>query len=129
MRTAIICSSRGQCTKTRSPAILVLTAINTVHSYRSLSVSIYFLKSQKHANYPVSSRNSFCKMNVSILSKFPNVMLNFTSRRIGDIHNKFVSRSFSTGAIKKNIKGTDYEILLKESELFKSDLKKLNSDL
>ena len=39
---------------------------------------------------------------------------------------------FITGtyaAIKKNIKDTEYEKLLNESELFKSDLKKLNSDL
>jgi len=68
-------------------------------------------------------------MNVSKLSKSPNIKLSFIFRRIGDIHNKFVIRKFSTDAIKKNIKDTEYGKLLNESELFKSDLKKLNSDL
>lgn len=68
-------------------------------------------------------------MNVSKLSKSPNIKLSFIFRRIGDIHNKFATRKFSTDAIKKNIKYTEYRKLLNESELFKSDLKKLNSDL
>jgi len=68
-------------------------------------------------------------MNVSKLSKSPNIKLSFIFRRIGDIHNKFATRKFSTDAIKKNIKDTEYRKLLNESELFKSDLKKLNSDL
>ncbi len=62
--TAIICSSIGQCTKTRLNALLVPTAINTVHSYRRLSVGIHFLQSQQQANYLVSYRNSVTKMNV-----------------------------------------------------------------
>jgi hypothetical protein len=40
--TAIICSSIGQCTKTKLNAISVPTAINTVYFYRKLSVGIYF---------------------------------------------------------------------------------------
>lgn len=68
-------------------------------------------------------------MNVFKLSKSPNIKSNFIFQRIGDIHNKFAIRKFSAGAIKKNIKDTEYEKLLSESELFKSDLKKLNSDL
>jgi retron-type reverse transcriptase len=127
--TAIICSSTGQCTKTRLNAILVPTAINTVHSYRRLSVGIHFPQLQQQANYLVSYWNSVIKMNVSILSKSPNIKLSFIFRRIGDIHNKFAPRKFSTDAIKKNIKDTEYGKLLNESELFKSDLKKLNSDL
>ena len=63
------------------------------------------------------------------LSKSPNTKLSFVFRRIGDIHNKLVIRKLSTGTIKKNIKDTKYRKLLNESELFKSDLKKLNSDL
>ena len=68
-------------------------------------------------------------MNVSKLSRSPNIKLSFIFRRIGDIHNKFATRKFSTDAIKKNIKDTEYGKLSNESELFKSDLKKLNSDL
>jgi hypothetical protein len=68
-------------------------------------------------------------MNVSKLSKSPNIKPSFIFQRIGDIHNKLATRKFSTDAIKKNIKDDDYEKLLNESELFKSDLKKLNSDL
>jgi retron-type reverse transcriptase len=68
-------------------------------------------------------------MNVSKLSKSPNIKLSFIFRRTGDIHNKLAIRKFSTDAIKKNIKDTEYKILLKESELFKLDLKELNSDL
>ena len=127
--TAIICSSIGQCTKTRLNAILVPAAINTVHSYRRLSAGIHFSQSQQQANYLVSYRNSVTKMNVFKLSKSPNIKSNFIFQRIGDIHNKFAIRKFSTGAIKKNIKDTEYEKLSSESELFKSDLKKLNSDL
>jgi hypothetical protein len=63
------------------------------------------------------------------LSKSPTIKLSFIFRRIGDIHNKFATRKFSTDAIKKNIKDTEYGKLLNESELFKSDLKKLNLDL
>ena len=124
--TAIICSSIGQCTKTRLNAISFPTTINTVYSYRRLSVGIYFPQSQQQANYLVSYCNSVPKMN---LSKSPNTKLSFVFRRIGDIHNKLVIRKLSTGTIKKNIKDTKYRKLLNESELFKSDLKKLNSDL
>jgi len=127
--TAIICSSIGQCIKTRLNAILGPIAISIVHYYRRLSAGIYFSQSQQKANYLVSYQNSVLKMNVSGLSKSPNIKLNFIFRRIGDIHNKVAVRKFSTAAIKKNIKDTDYEKLLNESELFKSDLKKLNSDL
>ena len=42
--TAIICSSVGQCTKTRLNAISFPTAVNIVYSYRRLSVGIYFLQ-------------------------------------------------------------------------------------
>ena len=124
--TAIICSSIGQCTKTRLNAISFPTTINTANSYRRLSVGIYFSQSQQQANYLVSYRNSVLKMN---LSKSPNTKLNFVYRRIGDIHNKLVIRKLSTGTIKKNIKDSQYRKLLNESEFFKSDLKKLNSDL
>jgi hypothetical protein len=127
--TAIICSSIGQCTKTRLNALLVPTAINTVHSYRRLSVGIHFPESRQQANYLVSYWNPVTKLNVFKLSKSPNIKFNFIFRRIGDIHNKVAIRKFSTDAIKKNIKDTEYEKLLNESELFKSDLKKLNSDL
>jgi retron-type reverse transcriptase len=127
--TAIICSSIGQCTKTKLNSILVPTAINTVHSYRKLSVGIHFSQSQQQANYLVSYWNSVIKMNVYKLSKSPNINPNFIFQRIGDIHNKLAIRKFSTDAIKKNIKDTDYEKLLNESEFFKFDLKKLNSDL
>jgi retron-type reverse transcriptase len=123
---AIICSSIGQCTKTRLNAISLPTAINTVYSYRRLPVGIYFPQSQQQANYLVSYRNSVLKMN---LSKSPNTKLSFVFRRIGDIQNKLVIRKLSTGTIKKNIKDIQYRKLLNESELFKSDLKKLNSDL
>ena len=68
-------------------------------------------------------------MNVFKLSKSPNIKLSFIFRRIGDIHNKFAIRKFSTDATKKNIKDTEYRKLWNESELFKSDLKELNSDL
>jgi len=127
--TAIICSSIGQCTKTRLNALLVPTAINTEHSYRRLSVGIHFLEQQQQANYLVSYWNSVTKLNVFKLSKSPSIKFNFISRRIGDTHNKVASRKFSTTAIKKSIKDTDYEKLLNESELFKLDLKNLNSDL
>lgn len=127
--TAIICSSIGQCTKTRLNALLVPTAIDTVHSYRWLSVGLHFPESQQQANYLVSYWNLDIKLNVFKLSKSPNIKLNFISRRIGDTHNKVAIRKFSTNAIKKSIKDTDYEKLLNESELFKLDLKKLNSDL
>ena len=127
--TAIICSSIGQYIKTRLNAILVPIAISIVHYYRRLFVGIYFSQSQQKANYLVSYQNSIFKMNVSGLSKSPNIKLNFIFRRIGDIHNKVAVRKFSTAAIKKNIKDTDYEKLLNESELFKSDLKKLNLNL
>jgi hypothetical protein len=127
--TAIICSSIGQFTKTKLTAILASTAINIVHSYRKLLVGIHFPQSQQQANYLVSYWNSVIKMNVSKLSKSPNIKPNFIFQRIGDIHNKLAIRKFSTDTIKKNIKDTDYEKLLNESELFKSDLKKLNSDL
>ena len=127
--TAIICSSRGQCTKIRLHAISFPTAINPVESYRRLSVGIHFLQSQQQANYLVSYWNSVIKMNVSKLSKSLNIKLSFIYRRIGDIHNKVAFRKFSTNATKRNIKDTEYRKLLNESELFKSDLKKLNSDL
>jgi hypothetical protein len=127
--TVIICSSIGQCTKIRLNAILVPTAINTGHFYRRLSVGIQFSRSQQQANHLVSYWNSVFELNVLKLSKSPNIKSNFIFRRIGDIHNKFVIRKFSTDAIKKNIKDTEYEKLLSESEFFKSDLKKLNSDL
>nr|WAK85033.1 hypothetical proteine [Amicula sp. isolate GU52X-4 cfCalB7] len=68
-------------------------------------------------------------MNVSKTEQISQHKTSFIFRRIGDIHNKFVIRKFSTGAIKKNIKDTEYRKLLNESALFKSDLKKLNSDL
>lgn len=126
---AIICSSIGQCTKTKLNAIYDPTAINTIHSYRRLSVGIHFPQSQQQANYLVSYWNSVLKMNVSKLSKSSNIKLKFIFQRIGDIHNKFATRKFLTDAIKKNIKDTDYKKLLNESELFKSDLKNLNSDL
>ena len=129
MRTAIICSSIGQCTKTRLNVLLVPTAINTVHSYRRLFVGIYSPESQKQANYLVSYWNLVIKLNVFKLSKSPSIKSNFISRRIGDTHNKVAIRKFSTNAIKKSIKDTDYKKLLNESELFKLDLKKLNSDL
>jgi hypothetical protein len=77
----------------------------------------------------VSYWNSVIKINVYKLSKSPNIKPNFIFQRIEDIHNKLATRKFSTDAIKKNIKNADYEKLLNESEFFKSDLKKLNSDL
>jgi hypothetical protein len=40
--TEIICSFIGQCTKTKLNATCVPTAINTVDSYKKLSVGIYF---------------------------------------------------------------------------------------
>ena len=95
---AIICSSIGQCTKTKLNAVLVPTAINTVHSYRQLSVGIHFPQSQQQANYLVSYWNSVIKMNVSKLSKSPNIKPSFIFRRIGDIHNKVAIRKFSTDA-------------------------------
>lgn len=127
--TVIISSSMGQCTRTRLNALLIPTAINTEHSYRELSVGIYFSESKQQANYLVSHWNSVTKLNVFKLSKSPNIKLNFIYRRIGDTHNKITIRKFSTNIIKKSIKDTDYEKLLSESELFRLDLKKLNSDL
>lgn len=118
--TAIVCSSIGQCTKTRLNAISFPTAVNTVYSYRVLSVGIYFSQLQQQANYLVSYCNSVFKMN---LSKFPNTKLSFVYRRIGDIHNKVVIRKLLTGTIKKNIKDTKHRKLLNESEFFNSDLK------
>ena len=126
--TVIICSSIGQWTKTRLHTILYPTAINIVHLIGSCS-SAFTSYNHKRANYLVSYQNSVTKMNVSKLSKSPNIKLNFIFWRTGDTHNKFATRKLSTGAIKKNIKGTDYKKLLSESELFKFDLKKLNSDL
>jgi hypothetical protein len=59
-RTAIICSSLGQCTKTRLSALLVPTAINTVHSYRRLSVGIHF------HNYN-NKQNIWCPTGIHLL--------------------------------------------------------------
>lgn len=105
--TVIICLFIGQWTKTKLHAILGPTAINIVRCYRQLFVGYYFLLAQRKANYLVSYQNSVTKMNVSKLSKLSNIKLNFIFWRIGDIHNKFVTREFLTSITKKNIKGTD----------------------
>lgn len=144
-KVAITCSSIGQWTKIKLSAILVPTAIITVHFYRLFvcwhlllstiksslfSVLIEFIHFLYKIKVFILNKSLTKKLRVWILSKPSDIKLNFIFWRIGNTQNKIIVRRFSSNnKYKKGVKDTNYKKLLSNSKSFKIDLKRLDLNL